>query len=217
MELLKTDLKKGCLIALLLLVGLFSPATAQTDEAAQLLLNVEKLAQLKQILSDLEKGYQVVSSGYTTIKDISEGNFKLHHAFLDGLWKISPAVRDYYKVAGIVDYQLQLVREYRQAQRKFQQSGYFEPGELQYMAGVYDNLFRQSLRNLDELTIIMTAGTLRMSDEERMQAIDVIHGDMEDKVQFLRHFNNSTTGLAIQRKLEQQDLGRSRELYGITN
>ena len=60
-------------------------ALAQKDEIAQLLLNVEKLAQFKQILSDMKKGYKILNGGYNTIKDLSEGNFSLHKTFLDAL------------------------------------------------------------------------------------------------------------------------------------
>ncbi|HUQ67577.1 MAG TPA: hypothetical protein VM101_15550, partial [Flavitalea sp.] len=56
----------------------YQPSFSQSDEAQQLLLNVEKLTQLKKILNDMYKGYKIVSKGYNTIKDISEGNFDLH-------------------------------------------------------------------------------------------------------------------------------------------
>src|SRR5690348_15802827 len=92
--------------------------SAQADEIKQLLLNIEKLAQFKQILSDMKKGYQILEGGYNTIKDISEGNFNLHKAFLDGLMEVSPTVRNYRRVAGIINYQVVLVKEYRNADRK---------------------------------------------------------------------------------------------------
>ena len=77
------------IIFLLLLISLNKKTFSQTDEAQQLLLNVEKLAQLKQILKDMYKGYEIVSKGYNTIKNISEGNFDLHKVFLDGLMQVS--------------------------------------------------------------------------------------------------------------------------------
>src|SRR5690606_16647559 len=115
-------------------------AKAQAQEIAQLVLNIEKLAQLKQILSDLEKGYRILSGGYNTIKNLSEGNFSLHKVFLDGLMEVSPAVRKYYKVAEIVDYQVRLVKEYKAAQNKFLRSGLYTAEELDYIAKVYANL-----------------------------------------------------------------------------
>ncbi len=42
-----------------------SRATAQSNEVTQLLLNVEKLTQFKQILSDMKKGYQILSKATT--------------------------------------------------------------------------------------------------------------------------------------------------------
>ena len=56
----------------------------QSQEAKQLLLNVEKLAQLKLMLSHMKTGYQILEKGYTSIKNISQGNFNLHRDFLDG-------------------------------------------------------------------------------------------------------------------------------------
>lgn len=198
-------------------LGITNKASAQADEIAQLLLNVEKLTQFKQILSDMKKGYDIVSTGYNTVKNISEGNFNLHKAFLDGLMQVSPAVKKYKRVVDIINDQIILVREYKAAFNRFKKSGGFTPSELQYLSGVYKNLFNGSLKNLDDLTIILTANKLRMSDDERLTAIDKIYADMQDKLIFLRHFNNKTTILAIQRAKEKNDANAISYIYGITN
>jgi hypothetical protein len=192
-------------------------ASAQADEIAQLLLNVEKLAQFKQILSDMKKGYQILEGGYNTIKNISEGNFSLHKAFLDGLMEVSPTVRNYRRVADIINYQVVLVKEYRKAYDRFKQDNNFNADELAYLGRVYDNLLKESLRNLDELLTIITAGKARMSDDERLQAIDRIYTDMQDKLMFLQHFNNNTTILAVQRAKERNDVQTIRKIYGLNN
>ena len=212
-------MKKTKILIGFVICGLFCSfrASAQSAEIQQLLLNVEKLTQFKQILSDMKKGYQILEGGYNTIKDISEGNFSLHKAFLDGLMEVSPTVRNYKRVGDIVNYQVILVREYRNAYDRFQSDGNFNPQELAYLGRVYDNLFDESLRNLDELLVIITAGKARMSDDERLQAIDRIYADMQDKLMFLRHFNNNTTILAVQRAKERNDARTIRNSYGINN
>lgn len=191
--------------------------SAQADEIQQLLLNVEKLAQFKQILSDMKKGYQILEGGYNTIKNISEGNFNLHKVFLDGLMEVSPTVRNYHRVADIVNYQIVLVKEYRNAYDRFKRDNNFNADELSYLGRVYDNIFKESLRNLDELLTVITAGKTRMSDDERLQAIDRIYADMQDKLMFLRHFNNNTTILAVQRAKERNDAETIQKIYGINN
>ncbi len=212
-------MKNRLIIICLTFFGLlsFEQASAQSDEAAQLLLNVEKLAQFKQILSDMKKGYQVIEGGYNAIKDVSEGNFSIHKAFLDGLMQVSPTVRKYRRVADIINYQVILIREYRNAFDKFRRDNNFNEQELTYLGQVYNNLFKESLRNLDELAGVITAGKMRMSDDERLQAIDRIYSDMQDKLQFLRYFNNNTTVLAVQRAKEKNDAETLRKIYGLNN
>lgn len=211
-------MKKMFFITLLTLAGIGSSfkAKSQANEITQLLLNVEKLAQFKQILSDMKKGYQIVSTGYNTVKDLSKGNFSLHKTFLDGLMQVSPAVRNYKKVADIVNYQVLLVKEYKNAYNRFKQDNNFTPQELDYLGRVYSNLFKQSLNNLDDLATVITANKLRMSDDERLKAIDKIFIDMQEKVQFLRHFNNNTTVLAVQRAKDKNDVNVLRNIYGLT-
>jgi hypothetical protein len=187
----------------------------QSQEAQQLLLNVEKLAQLKKILHDMKKGYEIVRKRYNTIKDISQGNFNLHDAFLDKLLKVSPAVRNYKKVADIIVYQGKITKEYKSAFMQFKTSDLFNEKELGYMGGVYSNLFNESVKNIDELIMIITAGKLRMTDEERIKAIDRIFIEMEDKLVFLRNFNKGTQILAVQRLGERSEVQVSRKLNGI--
>ena len=194
-----------------------SRATAQSNEVTQLLLNVEKLTQFKQILSDMKKGYQVLSKGYNTIRDLSKGNFTLHQVFLDELMRVSPTVRNYKRVADIIRYQGLLVQEYKAAFSRFQKDGNFNPEELAYLKKVYDRLFKESLQNLDDLATVLTANKLRMSDDERLKAIDGIFADMEDKLEFLRYFNNKTMVLAIQKAREQQDIRTLELIYGVHN
>jgi len=205
-------MKKCIMIMWIILFSFSGKVVAQSTEIQQLLLNVEKLAQLKRILSNMKKGYEIVSTGYNTIKDISKVNFNIHQAFLNGLIQVSPAVRKYKKIAEIISYQTQLVKEYKSAFRRFDASNLFNTNEIRYMDNVYTNLFTKSLQNLEELTMVITAGKLRMSDDERINAIDRIYNDIADKLVFLRTFNKENNVLAIQRGREIIDTKVSKKL-----
>lgn len=188
--------------------------SAQSAEIAQLLLNVEKLAQFRQILADMKKGYEVVYKGYNSIKDISEGNYSLHKAFLDGLLAVNPEMARYRRVGDIIRNQGYILSEYRSAHRHFIAGGRFSPKEIGYMGRVYQNLLDGSLENLDELTMVLTANKLRMSDDERLQAIDRIYADMEARLVFLRGFNKRTAALDTQREQQQKELELIKKMYG---
>ena len=203
---------KKLLIILLLISKI---GFAQSDEAKQLLLNVEKLAQLKSILKNMKDGYQLLHKGYTAIKDISEGNFSLHKTFLDGLMEVSPTVKKYKRVADIINYQVRIVKEYKSAFRQFKENKRFTVTEIEYLGKVYANLFDQSVKNIDDLAMIITAGKLRMSDDERLQAIDKLYEEIVDQYSFLNAFNNSAAILAVQREKDQMDIDLMRKVHGL--
>lgn len=213
-------MKKRKIIRILVLVplficGLFSlKACAQVQELEQLSLDIEKLAQFKQILSDMKQGYDIINNGYGTIKSISKGTFDLHNGYLTGLLGVSPAVRNYSRVADIISCETTILSEYKSAYRSFQGSGRFSPEELTYMGAVYKNLFNESLDNLSELTTVLTEGRLRMSDDERMENIDRIDRDMQDKLSFLRFFNRQAAALQAQRQREREEDQQMQQLYG---
>lgn len=194
-------MKKWCLIGCGMITFLFTTGkvSAQATELAQLALNIEKLSQFKSILSDMKKGYEILTGGYNTVKNISEGNFKLHQVFLDGLMQVSPAVKKYKRISDIIDYQLLIVKEYKSAFKRFQSSDRFSIQELNYFSKVYGGLTKSAVSNLDDLLTVTTSGTTRMSDEERLKAIDDIYEDMADKWHFLKVFNQQAEVLRIQR------------------
>lgn len=207
---------KQCVMSLLFFLCI-TRICAQSQEAKQLLLDVEKLATLKSILTDLKSGYEIVSAGYNTIKNISEGNFNLHETFLNSLLQISPTVKNYKRIADIIVAQVKIVAEYKTNFRNFQKSDLFSHNEIYYLSKVYSNLINQSVTNLDNLAMVLTAGKLRMSDDERLSAIDGIWKKAEDQIIFMRYFNNSTKILALQRAKEQKDVSTMNQLYDVNH
>jgi len=198
-----------------MIIFIKSHSYGQTQEAKQLLLDVEKLAQLKNILTDLKKGYEIVSGGYTAIKNISEGNFNLHNVFLNSLLEVSPTVKKYKRIADIVSTQLRIVSGYKTVLRQLKASGKFTIDEMGYIQHVYSNLLNQSLKNLDALVVIVTANKMRMSDDERMSAIDAVWKEADNEYNFLQHFNNQAKVLALQRAKEQNDISTMNQLYNV--
>ncbi|HRN55629.1 MAG TPA: TerB family tellurite resistance protein, partial [Agriterribacter sp.] len=191
-------------------------APAQVEELQQLVLNIQKLAQLRQILVNLKEAYQILQGGYNTIINISQGNFSLHKTFLDGLMAVSPSVRNYKKIGDIISMQVQLVKEYKNSLSRLRSSAWFTPEELDYISNVYAKLFDNSLDDLDVLISVTTANKLRMSDDERIKEIDRLYTTMQQKLVFLRQFNGGAAVLGVQRSKEQNEVDVFRKLYDIS-
>ncbi len=189
-------------------------AKAQDQDLQQLLLDIQKLDQFKSILTDMEKGYADLSAGYGVVKGIAQGNFNLHEVFLDGLYLASPTVRQYVHVADILTAEERIVSEYKIAYNSFAASNKFNPHELDYMMNVYNQLTKQALQNVTNLLNVITDSKLRMSDAERLNAIDKIYRDTGDKLTFLESFNRQTTMLQLQRTKEQNENQTLKNLYG---
>jgi len=199
----------GCLT-----VGFCGTANAQVQEAEQLALDIQKLAQMKSILTEMYDGYKILTSGYNTVKSLAQGNFNLHQDFLNGLLSVSPTIKKYGRVADIITAQTTLVSEYKTAFNNFKNAQVFSSNELSYINTIFGNLFDQSVDNLDELVNIITDSKLRMSDAERLTAIDHIYDEMTDKISFLRSFSNRTGMLAGQRQKALQENNTLQSLYG---
>jgi hypothetical protein len=204
---------KKLIIFLLLITTTATYSKAQEQEIEQLLLNVEKLTQFKSILSDMKQGYQIISTGYNAVKNISQGTFSVHEVFIDGLMLVSPEVRKYARIADIITDQKDIVSEYKSAFNRYKASGNFSEQEIGYLGRVYGQLFDQSVNNLDDLTNVITSSKLRMSDDERLQAIDRIFKDTQDKLSFLRNFNQQASILNLQRAKEKADIQTLQKIY----
>lgn len=213
MQIIKTLSRNGAII----LVTLFSSVQvhAQSTELQQLLLNIEKLTQFKAILSDMKKGYQIYQQGYGTISNLSKGNFNLHNIYLTGLMAVNPEVRNNPRVGQIISQQNAILSEYKRYAGLFRQSGTFSRDELSYIGNVYNQLVKQCNVNIDDLTSVTTAGQLRMSDDDRLRAIDRIYTGSSDQLQFLRFFNRQAVMLSLQRSKDLHDTQTLKRLYGI--
>lgn len=190
-------------------------ANAQSTELQQLLLNIEKLTQFKAILSDMKKGYQIYQQGYGTISNLSKGNFNLHNVYLTGLMAVSPSVRNNPRVGQIIGQQNDILNEYRKYSNLFRQSGSFNNNELSYIDNVFRQLVKQCNTNTDDLVSVTTAGNLRMSDDDRLRAIERIYNGSVEQLQFLRFFNRKAVLLSLQRSKDLRDTRSLKKLYAI--
>jgi hypothetical protein len=128
---------------------------------------------------------------------------------------VNPAVKNNKRVADIISDQRKIIKEYKAAFQYFQETGKFSLEELSYLEKVYSNLIDKSVNNVDALLMVITASKLRMSDAERIAAIDRIFSNIDEQLTFLRHFNNETKILAIQRTRQETEVKTSRKLYDV--
>jgi hypothetical protein len=107
------------------------------------------------------------------------------------------------------------VREYKRYRSLFQKSGSFNNKELGYIDNVFDQLVKQSNNNVDDLGSVMKANELRMTDDDRLRAIDRIFNQSTEQLQFLRWFNRKAVMLSLGRSKDLNDMRTLKQLYSI--
>lgn len=209
-------MKKLAVLLVLLIDIKAIPCRAQsTSDWIQILtLDVQKLEELKGILQDMRKSYEILDKGYTEIRDLARGRFNLHKAFLDALLAVSPSVRNYQRIGAILDGEYQLVMEYRQARQEARGSDLFTAQELDYFDRMYNTVYKRSLQSLDELTMVITDGALRMSDAQRLRSIDRVYATVSDQLRAVRQLRQDASLQMMQRQHEKNELNFLRSMYG---
>ncbi|WP_354335144.1 hypothetical protein [Pedobacter sp. CG_S7] len=171
---------------------------------------LEQLVALKIYAGYLKKGYDIASSGIATVKDLKNGEFSLHNAFVSSLKSVSPAIRNSAKVAEIISCQLAI-------SRAFNGIGNGHPLTLSnqlYILDVRDNVMEECLNDLEELLLVITSRKVEMTDDERIKRLDKVYSAMKEKSAFVQSFTTDVSLLIRQRENEQKSIDHLKELYG---
>ena len=151
----------------------------------------------------------------TEISDWVEKQRAQYANYFDELWRIKAALAYYQKVKDIIEKQLQLVTEYKAAWALFKQDKNFTVDELDYMQQVYNGMMDESIKNLDQLSLVINAFVTQMSDAKRMEIINEVDHNLDENLTDMREFNNQNKMMSLQRASEKGDIETVKKLYGL--
>lgn len=203
-------MKKVMIVWGMLLIVLCSQAQNKTIK-----LYIQQIAANKVYIEYLQKGYRIAKNGLTTISNIKNGHWSLDKDFFAGLKGINPKVRNYSKVADIIALNIKTIKQYKTAMKQVRSTVSFENGEINYFDKVFTVLLDDCMRVTDELTMLLTANELTMSDDERIKRIDLLYADMQDKYVFANSFSNDINVMALQRSKVLHEAATVRSLHGL--
>jgi len=149
------------------------------------------------------------------IEDWLQKQKDLYQNYFDELWKVKNILTYYFKVKEIINQQLALVREYHRAWQGVKQDGHFTVDEVAYIGNIYTGMIEESLKNLDQVSLVINSFTTQMSDAKRMEIIDDAAHKMQTNYDDLRRFNNQNIQLSLQRSKDEHDISVVKQLYGI--
>ena len=149
------------------------------------------------------------------IADWTEKQRNLYAEYYDELWKIKSAISYYKRIRDLTERQVAIMDEYKWAWRLFQKDKHFTPDELLHMGQVYTGILEASVKNLDQVLLVVNSFKTQMSDAARLEIIMEASNRMEENYTDLRRFNRQNSMLSIQRAGSVDEVATLKELYGI--
>ena len=151
----------------------------------------------------------------TEISEWSKKHKELYAKYFDELWKVKNAIVSYQAVRDIIKKQIQLVQEYSKAFNLAKQDKNFTPEEINYMQQVYTGILDESLKNIDQVQMVINAFATQMSDARRLDIIHAAGNNIEQNITDLRQFNQQNIKISLQRSKERNDIAVVKKLYGL--
>jgi hypothetical protein len=139
----------------------------------------------------------------------------LYSEYYQELLQVKNAISTYDKVVSMIEKQAQLVKDYQTAYAAVQKDPHFSAVELQYIGHVYSGILNQSVENLKQLELVITALVTQMSDGSRLRIVDGASARIDKNCSDLDQFTQQNILLSMQRATDQNDLLEVKQLYGL--
>lgn len=151
----------------------------------------------------------------TNIAEWSDKQKTLYANYYNELWQVKNLIGAYQKVKDIIQKQTQLVKAYKQADALFKQDSHFSSKEVDYMENVYSGIIDESVKNLEQVYLVINSFSTQMSDAQRLAIVNAASGRIDENYNDLKQFNNQNVKLSLQRAKDINDLNTVKQLYGI--
>lgn len=211
----KNNISKIALLVCLLMAFTCQLTQAQTfgeffnQKKTQKKYLLQQIAALQVYIGYARKGYDIANTGLQSIKDITNGEFGLHTAYITSLKAVSPVIRNNIKVAEIIETQLNITKAFG----SIKSSDALSLSNQLYILDVREKVMDECGKDLEELLLVITSGKLEMSEKERIRRIDRIYSAITDKYGFTIDFVGQVMTLINQRENEQDLINRLRNSY----
>lgn len=149
------------------------------------------------------------------ISDWTKKQRDLYKNYYEELQKVKSVITYYQRIREISARQTHLIDEYEKAWNLFRRDAHFTVSELAYMEKVYDGILEESIKNIDQIFLIIESFTTQMSDLKRLEIINAAADQIDSNYNDLRLFNQQNVLLSLQRTKTAADAQKVKQFYGI--
>ena len=91
----------------------------------------------------------------------------------------------------------------------------FTINELNYMQKIYTGILDESIKNIDQIQLVINAYATQMTDAKRLEIIHAAGNNIDLNINDLRQFNQQNVIISLQRSKEKNDIDVVKKLYGL--
>lgn len=197
------------------IVGLIKAAAKKVIKAID--LRIQRLQNKTIWLQNAQKKIENTLSKLK-LNEISEWTQKqrdLYRDYYEELTKVKSIITYYQLIKDVSQKQIRLVNEYDRVWTLFQQDSHFNESELDYMQKVYSGILDESVKNIDQIFLILDSFTTQMSDAKRLEIIRAAADQIDTNYNDLTLFNRQNILLSLQRAKTQHEVDVVRQFYAI--
>lgn len=149
------------------------------------------------------------------ISDWTEKQKEQYRKYYEELAQVKAIISYYQRIRNITEKQLRLVDEYNRAWTLVRQDRHFTTKEILYMEKVYSGILDESLKNIEQIHLIIRSFTTKMSDAKRLELINNAADQVDANYSDLVQFNRQNTLLSLQRAKTEIEVQAVKKLYGL--
>lgn len=149
------------------------------------------------------------------ISDWTEKQKEQYRKYYEELAKVKAIISYYQRIRDITQKQVRLVEEYQRAWSLVRQDRHFTAEEIEYMALVYSGILEESLKSIDQISLIVKSFTTTMSDAKRLELINDAADQVDTNYSDLVQFNRQNMLLSLQRAKTAHEVEVVKKLYGL--
>jgi hypothetical protein len=149
------------------------------------------------------------------ISDWSQKQRDLFSRYYQELWDIKTAIAWYTRISEMTEKQVALVNSYNRAWALIKNDKHFNADELAYMSRVYSGILQESVKDLDQILIIINPGKTQMPDAKRMELINKTADHMDNNYNDMQEFTTQNEMLSLDRAEDENEVLTLKQYYGI--
>lgn len=171
-----------------------------------------QIAALETYRQAIAKGYSIAKSGLSLAAQLKDGDFLQHRLYFSSMEMVSTRVKSYSRVlaiaaledkAGSLLQRLMVAKELDKA---------LNTGEIEALLQFKSATVSQQRKDLETLQLLVSNGSVKMTDDERISNIDRLYNEVRKKFSQVLHFTRDVQALIGSRRKSTADANTLKRL-----